>query len=215
MPWSLRPGRSGRHGAHRRCGGGLRAQPEPLPGPSLAAEATQRCQSQAKDTDGSGSGAGRQRGRRLGQMPGMAIEEGGILHPGAIGQHLQRGHCHDQPVPVHARPQGSRVAAAGAMPMPAFPLEDAKALFHPDPQPIDFPRDRGRRLIREQDPGRRHLRAPHGHQGAAPPAPPARPRAGHSCAPTGLPPHGPPATPRGPDAKWDPGPAPTQTPATG
>ncbi len=63
VPWSLRPGRSGRHGAQRRCGGGLRAQPEPLPGPSLAAEATPRCQSQAQDTDGSGSGAGRHRGR--------------------------------------------------------------------------------------------------------------------------------------------------------
>ncbi len=109
VPWSLWPGRSGRHGAHRRGGGGLRAQPEPLPGASLEAEATQRGQSQAKDTDGSGS---------------------------------------------------------GAMPMPAFPLEDAKALFNPDPQPIDFQRDRGRRLIREQDPGRRHLRAPHRHQGA-------------------------------------------------
>ncbi len=82
VPWSLRPGRSGRHGVQRRGGGGLRAQPEPLPGPSLEAEATQRGQSQAKDTDGSGSGAGRQRGRRLGQMPGMATEEGSILHPG-------------------------------------------------------------------------------------------------------------------------------------
>ena len=179
---SLRPGRSGRHGEQRRCGGGLRAQPEPLSSSSLEAEATQRCQSQAKDTDGSGSGAGRQRGRRLGQMPGMATEEGGIRHPGAIGQHLQRGHCHDQPVPVHA----CWVAAAGAMPIPAFPLEDAKALFNPDPQPTDFQRDRGRRLIREQDSGSRHLRAPHGHQGAAAPAPGPKGHTCHHAAVTGL-----------------------------
>ena len=77
-----------------------------------------------------------------------------------LGAGWQRGHRHRQPVPVHPL----RIRAA---PIPAFPLEDAKALLNPDPQPIDFPRDQVRWVIREQDLRHLPVQAPYGHQGAA------------------------------------------------
>ena len=96
-------------------------------------------------------------------MPGMVTQQMRILHARAMGPRQQRGDGHHQPVPFHA----PRRPAAGAVPIPTFPREDAEALLNSDPQAIDLQRNRGRRLIREQEPGVLLVGPPPGHQGAA------------------------------------------------
>ena len=66
-------------------------------------------------------------------MPGMATQEGGVLHPGAMGQHLQRGDGHNQPVPVDPGSLWVGIDAAGSVPAPGFPLEEAESLPKPNP----------------------------------------------------------------------------------
>ena len=157
------PGPSGGGWQQGRPALGQRPQPQALPGAALVAEAAQGGQAQAEDADHAGGRGGRQLQGGLGQMPGMVTQQMRILHARAMGPRQQRGDGHHQPVPFHA----PRRPAAGAVPIPAFPREDAEALLNPDPQAIDLQRNRGRRLIREQEPGVLLVGPPPGHQGAA------------------------------------------------